>query len=142
MPSNQKGIKNELENRRYYREQLKNVNDQIMVIWNDYRGVKGVRFDKPRVTPSESMIAEIKLTLGEDLEPLLLERRRLKMQLKHISEILDSLDDEIRGAVELVCCEGEDYEKVAQMFYISGAGLWKRINKALEECEKRMHLPL
>lgn len=141
MARNHKGVKNELENRQWYRRKLKEVNEKIEVLWNDYRGVKGVRYDKPHLAPSEAVIAEIKLTLGEDLEPLLIERRRLKMQLKYIDEILASLDDEIRGAVELVCCEGRDYERVARRYNMSPSGLWKRINSALEKSEKEIHSP-
>lgn len=136
-----KALKNELENRRWYRAQLKKINSKIEVVWNDYVGVKGVRFDAVRGSPSDSVLAEIKLTLGENYEELLKERERIKAQIQHINDILNTMDAETRQAVEMVCCEGMSYERVARLHNISTTGLWKRIDKALEEYEKRMHTP-
>lgn len=136
-----KALKNELENRGWYRAKLKEVNNKIEVVWNDYVGVKGVRYDAVRGSPSDSMIAETKLTLGENFEELLKERERIKAQIRHIDDILNAMDKETRQAAEMICCEGKSYEQVARLHNISPTGLWKRIDKALEEYEKRMHTP-
>lgn len=115
------------------------------MVWNNYVGVKGVRFDAVRFTPSETTLAEIKLALGEQYEELLNERERIRVQLKHIDGILASMDEETRQAVEMIHCRPEgkrkSYEQVARKHHISASGLWKRVEKALEEYEKRMHAP-
>lgn len=130
-------IKRELRNRKGYERDLKDIELLIEAKWNDLRGVKGVRYDKPHSNPSEAVIQESRLQLIEEYNDLLNEKRRIQLQLDHIQKILEAIDDETREAVELYFCEGKTIRKTARLFDMSKSGLEKRINRELEKAEKR-----
>lgn len=133
--------KHELACLRWYQQELKELDRAIDAAWYAYAGVKGVRFDKPHLHSSDAVINDIKLSIGEDLEPLLRERERIAMQLKYLYRLLDELDDDTADAVKMVCVFGNTYEGSAEQFALSNTGLWKRINRELDSLRKRMHSP-
>lgn len=130
-------IKRELRNRKGYERDLHDIELLIEAKWNDLRGVKGVRYDKPHSNPSEAIANESKLQMIEEYNDLLDEKKRIQMQLTHIQRILEATDEETREAIELYFCEGKTIRETARFFYMSKSGLEKRINRELEKAEKR-----
>ena len=130
-------LKRELKNRKGYQNDLININRKIAKAVYEMEGVKGVRFDKPRVTMSPQQAEEIRLERIEEYNDLLAERNRIVLQLKHIDKILEALDEETREAVEMCMCEGNTLRKTALAFNMSKSGLDNRINRELKKAEKK-----
>lgn len=133
----------ELKNREGYRKNLKDVELTMTEVWNNLVGVKGVRFDTVRVIPPESEINEAKHEMRDRWNDLVKERERILLQLRHIDDILKSVDGEIRETIEMVYCAKEEdrktFEYMGRQFHISGAGLWYRVQNALENYCIRTH---
>ena len=70
-------LKRELKNRKGYQNDLININRKIAKAVYEMEGVKGVRFDKPRVTMSPQQAEEIRLERIEEYNDLLAERNRI-----------------------------------------------------------------
>lgn len=130
-------LKRELRNRKGYQNDLSNINKQIAKAVYEMEGVKGVRFDKPRVTMSPQQAEEIRLERIEEYNDLLAERDRIILQLKHIEKILEALDEETREAVEMHICQGNTLRKTAMVFHMSKSGMGDRIDRELKKAEKR-----
>lgn len=130
-------LKRELRNREGYIEDLTAINQQIQKAVYDMEGVKGVRFDKPRVSTSEEQKEEARLDKIERYNELLAERNRIILQLRYIERILEELDEETREAVEMHICQGNTLRKTAMVFHMSKSGMGDRIDRELKKAEKR-----
>lgn len=130
-------LKRELRNRKGYQNDLSNINKQIAKAVYEMEGVKGVRFDRQRVTMSPQQAEEIRLERIEEYNDLLAERDRIILQLKHIEKILEALDEETREAVEMHICQGNTLRKTAMVFHMSKSGMGDRIDRELKKAEKR-----
>lgn len=130
-------LKRELKNRKGYQNDLININRKIAKAVYEMEGVKGVRFDKPRVTMSPQQAEEIRLERIEEYNDLLAERDRIILQLKYIDKILEELDEETREAVEMYICQGNTLRKTAMVFHMSKSGMGDRIDRELKKAEKR-----
>lgn len=121
--------------------QLKDEEERLNLLWYEASGVKGIRYDKIGGSAYERLKFLKRLDLYERIEISRQRIEALRSALYELNLYLDSMDTDTAEAIREIYINGRRYVDVAEEQYISKSALEKRVNKALEEIEKRMHPP-
>lgn len=130
-------FKKELRCYKGYISKANDLKQEIDDIWYELTGVKAIRYDKlPSGSYNPSVSEARRLNLSEKVERKIKELDRVSNNINYIDSILSRLPKNISKACIDIYCDEKGYKKTSQNEYISDAGLFKQIDKALAEVLK------
>lgn len=127
----------ELRCYRGYISKAKALKQDIDILWYDLTGVKAVRYDKaPSGSYNPNLSEARRIHLGEKIERKMKELARVNSNIEYIESVLAKLPPNISKACIDIYCDDKGYKETSKNEYISDAGLFKQIDKALAEVLK------
>jgi len=121
----------EMRSLKSYKESAEDIERRIDDIVYQYAGVRGISYDKQRVSFSENMLEEQRQRLYEALdEP----QRELDFTVHAIQQLeprvnrhLNALPEDIKDAVILLFWKGWTYEQLGKKYGYTGRGMQYRV---------------
>lgn len=124
-------FKKELSNYNFYQERIKKLNELIEYCYHMLGGYKGLDPTKePTHTPPNK---DNEYRIRDEIERHERNKARTQEKINDINEVLSKIDVGLREAVIEVYANGRTIESVARGMFLSGEGLRKRMNKAIEK---------
>lgn len=124
-------FKKELSNYNFYKERVKGLNELIEYCYHMLGGYKGL---DPSKEPTHALPNKDKeYKIRDEIEHHERNKARTQEKINDIEETLAKIDVGLREAVIEVYANGRTIESVARGMFLSGEGLRKRMNKAIEK---------
>ena len=95
-------------------------------------GVRGISYDKTINSINEQLANEKKLDMIDSFEKITNKLNHYKERLDYVDNILKAMNEYERNMFLLKYEEGLTFQQIANQYYISKAGLFYRMQKALE----------
>lgn len=128
-------FKNQLRNYSYYVKRKDMLIEEVNTLRYNLAGLKGVRYDKQMSngSPNEALIEENRLDMIDRINIKEKEISIISNLLDMINGHLEELSPDIKKACIEMYINGKTYESEAKELFYSKTGLFKAINRELED---------
>lgn len=128
---NIKAFKNELRRYTYLCSRLASLENSIEYCYDRLGGVRGVDPSKEPIHALPNK--ELEYKLRDDIERYEAKLKAVVAEKVEVDEILNRIEEPIRGAIMEVYIQGHRVDDVARKMFLSHNGLHKKMNKAIKE---------
>lgn len=128
-------FKDELKYYVWLQDTIKRLTEKADELFYRMTGVKGMSHDKVPTRINESLKNEMQLELIEKYNSLIKDIEQYQNRLDYINRVLDAMSIYDRSMFIKKYEEGLTFQEVANQYYISKAGLFYRMQRALEGVE-------
>lgn len=135
---NKKQIELFKEEMKYYiwlKDTIKRLKNKIDDLFYEMTRVKGISYDKERVMQNSQKLNEQQLDMIEKYNDLIMTLKIYEDRLNFLDNVLNTMNLYDRKMFLLKYEDGLTFQQIANQYYVSKAGLFYRMNKALEGVE-------
>jgi len=135
---NKKQIELFKEEMKYYiwlKDTIKRLKNKIDDLFYEMTRVKGISYDKERVMQNSQKLNEQQLDMIEKYNDLIMTLKIYEDRLNFLDNVLNTMSLYDRKMFLLKYEDGLTFQQIANQYYVSKAGLFYRMNKALEGVE-------
>lgn len=135
---NKKQIELFKEEMKYYiwlKDTIKRLKNKIDDLFYEMTRVKGISYDKERVMQNSQKLNEQQLDMIEKYNDLIMSLKIYEDRLNFLDNVLNTMNLYDRKMFLLKYEDGLTFQQIANQYYVSKAGLFYRMNKALEGVE-------
>lgn len=135
---NKKQIELFKEEMKYYiwlKDTIKRLKNKIDDLFYEMTRVKGISYDKERVMQNSQKLNEQQLDMIEKYNDLIITLKIYEDRLNFLDNVLNTMNLYDRKMFLLKYEDGLTFQQIANQYYVSKAGLFYRMNKALEGVE-------
>ena len=130
-----RAFKNELRNYEIYRKEIRELTEDIELLYDRLGGVRGI---DPSKEPLHTLPnKDYEFALRNKISVLEAQKGIRAMKVKQIDEILDRIETSLKTALIAIYAKGKTLDSQAMAMEISPSGLLKRMNRAIEEAVRR-----
>lgn len=135
---NKKQIELFKEEMKYYiwlKDTIKRLKNKIDDLFYEMTRVKGISYDKERVMQNSQKLNEQQLDMIDKYNDLIMTLKIYEDRLNFLDNVLNTMNLYDRKMFLLKYEDGLTFQQIANQYYVSKAGLFYRMNKALEGVE-------
>ena len=125
-------FKNELRNYRFYQNKVKELKEEIDLIYYNLTGVKGVSFDRQPSGTSIELKNDKLYNQYHKLDNIDKKIKLYESRIESIEQTLNMLDEEVRSIVIGIYADNKTYRELSQTIHLSKSAIHYEINKHLK----------